>query len=57
MRKYLVIEISTQVSNPVLLLISSNKWIIWFAGIKTCFCPCGTLSDIASVATDRPVCK
>ncbi|QCD82095.1 cell number regulator 13-like [Vigna unguiculata] len=23
--------------------------------IKTCFCPCGTLSDIASVATDRPV--
>ncbi|XP_047168426.1 cell number regulator 13 isoform X2 [Vigna umbellata] len=23
--------------------------------IKTCFCPCGTLSDIASVATNRPV--
>ncbi|KOM32190.1 hypothetical protein LR48_Vigan01g174600 [Vigna angularis] len=22
--------------------------------IKTCFCPCGTLSDIASVATNRP---
>ncbi|XP_014506109.1 protein MID1-COMPLEMENTING ACTIVITY 1 isoform X2 [Vigna radiata var. radiata] len=23
--------------------------------IKTCFCPCGTLSDIASVATNRPI--
>lgn len=43
--------------SPFFAVLLSPKFLVHIAGMKTFFYPCGTFSKIATVATNRHMCK